>query len=173
MLFMNRGDGKFEPQIVDVSGLGSGAINAEVADFDNDGLLDLLLAADPDNSGRTRSLSQYESKIYRNTGARGGRENHWLRTRFRGVTDAVLIGARVEARAAGTSKRVTTRMVAAKQNYKSGSPLEAHLGLGPHQSVDVDVFLINGKKETFSNLRADRYLELDLGAGTATPVRVK
>lgn len=172
MLFMNRGDGTFEPRPTAFSGLDSAAINAEVADLDNDGLLDLILAADPDNSGAPpRNLEQYESKIYRNTGRHGARQNHWLRTRFSGVADAALIGARVEARAPGTAKLLATRVVASKHSYKSGGPLEAHLGLGGHTRVDVDVFLLSGRKVSFPALLPDRFLELDLVNGNTTTVQ--
>ena len=58
LLFMNRGDGTFAPQPTTFSGLNGPAINAEVADLDNDGLLDLILASDPDNTGTPTSLEQ-------------------------------------------------------------------------------------------------------------------
>jgi FG-GAP-like repeat/ASPIC and UnbV len=172
-LFMNRGDGTFEPTPTELSGLSAGAINVEVADFDNDGLLDLLLAADPDNSGDVHSFDQYQSKIYRNTGLHGGRENHWLRMRFRGVSDAALMGARVEARTRGTGAPLATRVVSSKQSYKSSSPLEAHIGLGPRMTVDIDAFLAGGKKRSFPNVRGDRFVELDLANGTVTTVQAK
>jgi FG-GAP-like repeat/ASPIC and UnbV/FG-GAP repeat len=170
MLFMNQRDGRFEPMPLTFSGLDSGAINAEVADLDNDGLLDLVFAADPDNSGGARSLEQYESKIYRNSGRYGARQNHWVRVRFSGILDARLIGARVEARRAGTSTLLGTRIVASKQSYKSGSPLEAHFGLGNNTHVDLTVVLLDGKTIPFPALRADQFLDLSLTNGRVTAV---
>jgi hypothetical protein len=170
MLFMNRGDGTFKPEPTTFSGLQSGSINVEAADLDNDGLVDLIFAADPDNTGDTKSLDRYETKIYRNTGAHGGRQNHWIRTRFSGVTDAALIGARVEVRGAGVPKLLGTRIVSSKQNYKSGSPLEAHFGLGAQAKVDIDVVLLSGKKISFPSLAADRFLELDLASGKTSAI---
>jgi FG-GAP-like repeat/ASPIC and UnbV len=149
LLFMNQGDGRFAPMPLSFSGLDSGAIGAEAADIDNDGLVDLIFSADPDNSGTTRSLDQYETRIYRNTGRYGAAGNHWLRMRFTGVYDAALIGARVEVRAPGSSRVLGTRVIASKQNYKSGSSLEAHYGLGANTIVDAVVILPGGRTVRF------------------------
>ena len=99
ILFMNRGDGTFELKPTTFSGLDGMGICGEAADLNNDGLLDLVFAADPDNSGPALSMARYESKVYWNTGLHGAQENHWLRLRFSGVKDAELIGARVECHA--------------------------------------------------------------------------
>ena len=56
-LFMNRGDGTFEPKPTTFSGLDSNGICGEAADLNNDGLLDLVFAADPDNSGVVLSMA--------------------------------------------------------------------------------------------------------------------
>jgi hypothetical protein len=168
MLFMNKGDGSFEPKPTTFSGLDAAGINGEVSDLDNDGLLDLVFAADPDNSGTARSLEQYETRFYRNTGSQGARQNHWVRVRFSGIPDARLIGARVEARKAGVPTLLGTRVVASKQSYKSGSPLEAHFGLGNNTHVDLKVVLLDGKTIAFPAVRADRFFELNLMNGSAT-----
>jgi hypothetical protein len=107
ILFMNRGNGVFEPKPTTFSGLDSRGICAEAADLNNDGLLDLVFAADPDNSGIAFSMAAYESKVYWNTGEHGGKNNHWLRLRFSGISDAELIGARVELVARGDSSPVS------------------------------------------------------------------
>ena len=107
ILFMNRGNGVFEPKPTTFSGLDSRGICAEAADLNNDGLLDLVFAADPDNSGVAFSMAAYESKVYWNTGEHGGKNNHWLRLRFSGISDAELIGARVELVARGDSSPVS------------------------------------------------------------------
>ena len=59
----NRRDGTFEPRRTTFSGLDGIAITAEAVDVNNDGLLDLIFAADPDNSGTPVSLEQYESQV--------------------------------------------------------------------------------------------------------------
>jgi predicted dienelactone hydrolase len=71
VLFMNRGNGTFEPKPTTMSGLDGAGICGEAADLDGDGLLDLVFAADPDNTGPALSMARYESKVYWNTGLHG------------------------------------------------------------------------------------------------------
>lgn len=165
MLFMGKGDGTFEVKPTTFSGLDSSGISGEAADLDGDGLLDLVFAADPDNSlgpGQTVAPERYESKVYWNTGAHGAKDNHWLRLRFSGVKDAELIGARVEAFEPGTGKRLGTRVVAANHSYKSGGALEAHFGLGQAQSADITVTLLDGDKQTFLGVGSNQMHSLSL-----------
>ncbi len=160
ILFMNRGDGIFEPKPTTFSGLDSSGICGVAADLNNDGLLDLVFAADPDNSGIAVSMARYESKVYWNTGLHGARENHWLRLRFSGVTDAELIGARVEL-TAGSKKQY--RWIHPDESYKSGNALEVHFGLGKQTVANVKVTLPSGKAISFIGLKADQFLDLNLG----------
>jgi catechol 2,3-dioxygenase-like lactoylglutathione lyase family enzyme len=169
-LFMNRGNGAFEPKPTTFSGLDGSGIGGEAADLNNDGLLDLVFAADPDNSGIPASMDRYESKVYWNTGAFGGRANHWLRVRFSGAGHAVLIGARVEVHEPSSGRLLGLRVVAADQSYKSGSPLEAHFGLGKHKTVSLAVTLTGGKRLVFPNVQANQFIEIDLGKQKLTPV---
>jgi hypothetical protein len=55
-LFMNRGDGTFELMPTTFSGLDGSGICGEAADLNNDGWLDLVFAADPDNSGSEKGV---------------------------------------------------------------------------------------------------------------------
>jgi catechol 2,3-dioxygenase-like lactoylglutathione lyase family enzyme len=167
ILFMNRGDGTFEVKPTTFSGLDSHGICGVAADLNNDGLLDLLFAADPDNTGISLSMDRYESKVYWNTGAFGGRSNHWLRLRFTGVKDAELIGARVELLAAGKEQY---RWIHPDHFYKSGCALEAHFGLGKQTKADVKVTLPSGKTTTFAGVKADQFLDLNLKTSQSTPV---
>jgi len=168
ILFMNRGDGTFEVKSTTFSGLDSNGICGEAADLNDDGLLDLVFAADPDNSGAAMSMARYESKVYWNTGLHGGRENHWLRLRFSGVKDAELIGARIEASASGTRQY---RWIHANHSYKSGGALEAHFGLGRRDAADVKVSLPSGQIIEFPGVQADRFVELDLVRRAHVPVK--
>ena len=171
-LFMNRDDGTFELKPTTFSGLDSTGISGEAADLNNDGLLDLVFAADPDNSGGGRAKvppDRYQDKVYWNTGRHGARENHWLRLRFSGVSAAELIGARVAVYPPSTSdprpvtaKPLATRAIASNHSYKSGGALEAHFGLGKHERVDVAVTLLSGRQVGFAGVTADRFLDLDL-----------
>jgi hypothetical protein len=168
-LFMNKGDGTFEPKPTTFSGLDGSGICGEAADLNNDGFLDLVLAAGPDNSGLALGMDRYGSKVCWNTGLHGARENHWLRLRFGGVSDAELIGARIEALEPGTSKLIGMRVLAANQSYKSGSPLEVHFGLGRRGVVDLRVTFLSDKV-TVSGVAADCCLELDAQASGTRPV---
>ncbi len=174
MLFMNLGNGTFEPKPTTFSGLDASGISGEAADLNNDGLLDLVFAADPDNSsgGRTPQPEQYQDRVYWNTGLHGAHANHWLRLRFSGVTDAELIGARVEVREPGSGRILGSPVIAADHCYKSGSALEAHFGLGKATTVDVAVTPLGGKPRTFPAVTTSRFLELDLKTQFATVVGV-
>jgi catechol 2,3-dioxygenase-like lactoylglutathione lyase family enzyme len=160
ILFMNRGDGTFEPKPTTFSGLDSHGICGEAADLNNDGLLDLVFAADPDNSGVVLSMAGYESKVYWNTGLHGGKGNHWLRLTFAGIKDAELIGARVEVAAGG---RKQYRWIHSNHSYKSGGALDAHFGLGRATSAEVKVTLLSGQTKTFAGITADKTHGLTLG----------
>ena len=50
ILFLNQGDGTFKPMPMAFSGINTLGICGEAADLNNDGLLDLVFAAQPDNS---------------------------------------------------------------------------------------------------------------------------
>jgi hypothetical protein len=170
ILFMNRGDGTFEVKPTTFSGLDGNGICGVAADLNNDGLLDLLFAADPDNTGVVLSMDRYESKVYWNTGLHGAKENHWLRLRFSGVKDAELIGAKVELLAAGKKQY---RWIHPDHFYKSGCALEAHFGLGKATSADLKVTLLSGKTATFAGVKADQFLDLNLVAKKMVPVETK
>jgi catechol 2,3-dioxygenase-like lactoylglutathione lyase family enzyme len=167
ILFMNRGDGAFEVKPTTFSGLDSHGICGVATDLNNDGFLDLLFAADPDNTGIALSLDLYESKVYWNTGAFGARSNHWLRLRFSGVKDAELIGARVELTSRGTKQY---RWIHPDQFYKSGCALEAHFGLGKQTYADLKVTLPSGKTVSFVGVKADQFLDLNLKTSQTTQV---
>jgi hypothetical protein len=164
-LFMGKGDGSFEAKPTTFSGLDGSGISGEAADLNGDGLLDLLFAADPGNSiGLNQSiadvpLERFESKVYRNTGEHGGKQNHWLHLTFTGVTDAELIGARVELTADGKKQY---RWIHTNHSYKSGGALDVHFGLSKATSANVKVTLLNGKTQTFEKVAADRSQTLEI-----------
>ena len=167
MLFMGRGDGSFELQPTAFSGLDASGVCGQVADLNNDGLLDIVFAADPDNSGASTEGHRYQDKVYLNAGLHGARENHWLRLRFAGVSDAELLGARVEAHEPGTGRLLGMRAVASHDSYKSGCPLEVHFGLGEHATVDLSVHLPGDRVITSDAVAADHYVSLNLASGNA------
>jgi hypothetical protein len=159
LFFSNKGDGTFEPKPTTFSGLDASGIAGEAADLNNDGLLDLVFAADPDNTGGATDIARYESKVYWNTGGHGAKQNHWLHFTFFGLKDAELIGARVELAAAGKKQY---RWIHSNHSYKSGGALDAHFGLGKVTTADVSVKLLDGRTRTFAGLAADRTHMLEL-----------
>jgi hypothetical protein len=161
MLFMGKGDGTFEVRPTTFSGLDASGISVEAADLDGDGLLDLVFAADPDNStdGREVAPERYESKVYWNTGSHGAKANHWLHLTFTGLKGAELIGARIELTADGKKQY---RWIHSNHSYKSGGALDAHFGLGEATTAAVKVTLLSGKTQTFANLASDQNHALSL-----------
>jgi len=166
-LFLNKGDGTFDLKPTTFSGLDAGGICGEAADLNNDGLLDLVFASDPDNSGLALSMERYESRVYWNNGLHGARQNHWLRLRFSGVKDAELIGARVEVTATGMKQY---RWIHSNHSYKSGGALDAHFGLGKHECVELKVTLPSGKQFSLGDVKTDQFAELDLKTNTLAEV---
>ena len=167
ILFMNKGDGTFELKPTTFSGLDENGICGEAADLNNDGLLDLVFAADPDNSGLATDKRRHEDRVYWNTGQHSEKENHWLRLRFAGVSDAELIGARVLVHKAGQAgkrdaKPLGMRTLHPNHSYKSSGALEVHFGLGKHREVDIAVMRLAGQPTRFSNVKVDRFLEANL-----------
>ena len=161
ILFMGKGNGTFEAQPTTFSGLDSSGISGEAADLNGDGLLDLLFAADPANSagGRPVAPERFESKVYWNTGEHGAKKNHWLHLTFTGLSNAELIGARVELSADG---RKQYRWIHSNHTYKSGGAMEAHFGLGDADTAGVTVRLLSGEIRNFAHLTADKPHNLTL-----------
>ena len=183
--YLNNGDGTFRLLRSAEAGIFDNCLFAEAADLDNDGLLDLVCARDPANNSpividaaaraewkqqrfqRGLPAGLDHSLILRNLGQFGGKENHWLRLRFAGVTDAELAGARVEVhepRAAGISqgKLVGSRIVFSSHHHKAGTPMEVHFGLAKRPAVEVKVTLLDGKTKTFTAIAADKIHTLSM-----------
>lgn len=159
MLWMNRGDGSFEVKPTSYSGLDGSGISGEAVDLNRDGLLDLFIAADPDNTGVALDIARYESKVYWNTGEHGGKQNHWLHLTFFGLSQAELIGARIELTADG---RKQYRWIHSNHSYKSGGALDAHFGLGKATQADVTVTLLDGRTLRCASIVSNQSVPLNL-----------
>ncbi|MCA9121637.1 MAG: CRTAC1 family protein [Planctomycetaceae bacterium] len=160
-LLMGKGDGTFEIKPTTFSGLDSSGISGEAADLNGDGLLDLVFAADPANSAGSAPVApeRFESKVYWNSGERGAKQNHWLHLTFTGLTDAELIGARVELIADG---RKQYRWIHSNHTYKSGGALDSHFGLGKATTAEITVTLLDGHSKNFPRLAVDMTHKLTL-----------
>ena len=90
--------------------------------------------------------------------------------RFSGVSDAELIGARIEVSAKGHKQY---RWIQSNHAYKSGSPLEAHFGLGKNTTANVSITFPGGKVSRYKNLKADQFLDLNIKARRSTLVGKK
>lgn len=173
-LFMNQGDGTFEAKSTTFSGLDATGLSVEAADLNNDGLVDLVIGADPDNTGQATTLDAYESIVYKNTGRHGARDNHWLRLRFSGVSDAELLGAHVTAHPTGEGEGVLgMRGLYNNRSYRSHHPLQAHFGLADRSAVDVQVRLVGGRTVTFEDVQANQFVDADLSTGRVAPVEAR
>ena len=168
VLFMNRGDGTFEVTTTEFSGLDINSIALEAADLNNDGLLDLVTVADPDNSYIRVSekiqplpLDRYASKVFWNTGAGDAALNHWIRMRFTGISHPELIGARVE-RLGPEGSTMGIRDVFSNHSYKSAGAVEVHWGLDKSSSAKFKITLQSGKSLVVDVSQVDRIMDVDL-----------
>ena len=132
--------------------------------------MDLVFAADPDNCGVATERGRYESRVYWNTGEHSARQNHWIRLCFTGVTDAELIGARVEVSTAGKEQY---RWIHSNHTYKSGGALDAHFGLGSATNADVTVTLLDGRTKAIlcSRRRQKLHTIADQAMNPSRPVK--
>jgi hypothetical protein len=109
------------------------------ADFDNDGRLDLFLAS---------WWLETNSMLLRNETPAAG---HWLAVKLEAPTGTNRqgIGARVNVYPAGRhadpAARLASREIATGYGYASAQLPIAHIGLGTHSAVDVEILLPHNK----------------------------
>jgi len=157
LLFRNLGDGRF-----DEIGLQAGAPfrgkrvgrGLAVADFDNDGALDLLVSHLDDSPA-----------LLRNT----GKTQHWLRIRTVGArSNRDGFGARITLTAGGVTQ---TGEVRANSSYLSASDARVHFGLG--QATRAEAIVIHwpsGQVDTLREEKADQDLIIQEGRGVVRRV---
>jgi hypothetical protein len=117
-----------------------------VSDFDGDGGLDFIV-------NNYNAPAQYFVNRVPNRG-------HWLRIRLRGrQSNREGIGAILRARA-GDLRMM--RVVTAGDGYASQYSRVVHFGLGDAAAVDqLEISWPSGRKQTFTNVAADRFIEID------------
>ena len=147
-LYRNLGGGKFQEIAAEVSEdllVGKSARGSAVADYDNDGDLDILAV----------NLNDRPS-LYRNE---GGNRNHWINIKLEGTrSNRSAIGARVEIEAGG---RKQISEVLSGGSYLSHDDIRVHFGLGDATRVDrVRIRWPNGNTQEPGGLDADRFVTI-------------
>jgi len=123
---------------------------AAIADFDNDGDLDILVS----NNGQPPQLLRND----------GGNANHWLQL--------LLIGTRSNRDAVGARVKVTSGDLVLYDERKGGMSYQSaqdprlHFGLGQHRPVEeVEIKWPSGELTKLTNLKSDQILAVEEGKG--------
>ena len=152
LLFLNQRDGTFknvskqvgaDVQIPQVSR------GIAIADLFNDGRLEVVV----ENLVGKPMILRPE----------GGPRNHWISFQLEGSKNRLALNARIKATAGDL---VQLGEVLSGGSYLSQHDLRIHFGLADHAHVDqVEIFWPGGKKETLTNLAADRFYIVREGEG--------
>jgi hypothetical protein len=124
-----------------------------VADFDNDGRLDLFVAN-----------ANSEPYLYRNTMPAGP---HWVQFSLEGTkSNRAAVGAQVRLTAGGMTR---LQFISGGNSFAGQSSNRIHFGLGESSKIDrVEVRWPTGQREVFSGLVADKLQKIVEGKGTKT-----
>jgi hypothetical protein len=154
-LFRNLGGKTFEELMTEagadvaLSRVGRGCA---FGDFNNDGAVDVLLAA------------VNEPPVLLRNDARGG--GHWLTVRLIGTkSNRSAIGARVLAR---YGNRAQARERTSQSSFLCSNDPRLHFGLGDAASADLEVIWPSGRKDRFPGVPADRIVTLREGDATVS-----
>jgi hypothetical protein len=176
ILFMNRGDGTFEPVPTTVSGIDENGIAAEAVDLNGDGLLDIYVIKDINNSDPltgglpTVPPSEFTDSVFWNTGLLGGKDNHWMRIRLAGRPHGELIGAKLRVYAPD-GRLIGRRDLLPVSSFKSSLHLEVHFGLGKTSSPRLEVELPGGRRIEVPSPPIDAVIEVDVNTASARVLR--
>ncbi|MEM7051734.1 MAG: ASPIC/UnbV domain-containing protein [Acidobacteriota bacterium] len=153
------------PRYVDVAmalgaDQGLDARGLAIADFDNDGDLDLAINNNPGDSGDPERARP--SLLRNDVGAR----HHWLSVELEGTaSNRSAIGARVTLEIAGEPQ---TQLVVAGSSYASQHHRRLSFGLGEEPQADrLTVHWPSGLVETFTELPARHRLRIIEGQGSS------
>jgi enediyne biosynthesis protein E4 len=134
---------------------------AALADFNDDGLLDLVVA----NLGAP-------ARIWRNVGSGSAGSpapmGHWLSVKVEEAgSNRDAIGAVVETK---TGDAVARREIVVGGGHAGGQLGPTHIGLGPATSVDVRVTWPDGEVGPWMTVAADQAIDIERGAAAPTPI---
>jgi hypothetical protein len=136
---------------------------AAVADFNLDGLLDLVEV----NFGAPVRLWRNTGTGGNGSGAGGSGAGHWLGLRLsQPGPNRDAIGAWVEAK---VGEMTVSREVMVGGGHVSGALGPMHFGLGPADRAEIRVTWPDGEVGPWTTVEGDQYVSLDRGIGTATP----
>jgi enediyne biosynthesis protein E4 len=153
LMFRNNGHGVFE-NVSDLLGpdfqLPRVSRGAAVADFDNDGDLDILV----NNNGQAPQLLRND----------GGNSNHWLQILLIGTkSNRDGVGARVKVSAGNLILQDQRK---GGMSYQSAQDPRLHFGLGPHSNVDaIEIFWPSGSVTRLASIKSDQIIAVSEGVG--------
>ncbi len=121
-----------------------------IADFDNDGKLDIFVA----NANSTPNL-------YRNTMPSG---QHWVQLALQGTkSNKAAVGAQVRLTAGGSTR---LQYISGGNSFAGQSSNRVHFGLGDVAKIDqIEVRWPTGIKEVFTGIEADKLSRIVEGTG--------
>jgi hypothetical protein len=156
LLFLNQRDGTFRNisrQVGKAMRIEQVSRGVAVGDLFNDGRLEAVVG---NLVGKPMILRP-----------EGGPQNHWISFQLEGVKcNRLALNARVRATAGDL---VQLGEVLSGGSYLSQHDLRIHFGLGDHHRLDrAEVLWPDGKKETLSNLDADRFYLVREGEGVVS-----
>jgi hypothetical protein len=122
-----------------------------IADFDNDGRLDMFVAN-----------ANGEPYLYRNTEPTG---NHWVQFALEGTkSNKTAVGAQVRLTAAGMTR---LQFISGGNSFAGQSSSRVHFGLGESTKIDrIEVRWPAGESEVFTGLAIDKIQKIVEGTGT-------
>jgi len=152
-MFRNNGDGTFNEVSKELGPAFQEKYvtrGVAVADYDNDGDMDILVCDWNDTA-----------KLWRNN---GGNRNNWLMVKTVGTrSNRDGMGARVKVTAGGITQ---TDQVKCGGSYLSDSDRRLHFGLGKSKTVDlIEVRWPSGLVEQFRDIKANQLVVLTEGEG--------
>jgi len=148
-LFLNRGDGTFQPVTTELSGINEMALASQAVDVDGDGRLEAVLMR------REEKNPQAPVMVFWNTGRQfGAKDNHWLKVSLSGLPQRQLIGAKLLVQ--NQNGKLFGRRDYTVDSMRGSHDPEAHFGLGAETTVDLLVKLPSGTEHTFKSLQADQ-----------------
>lgn len=155
-LFFNNGDGTFTRQMTGaaVNQIGFVSGNVPVADYDNDGDLDLFL---PNWENQNNIL------LRNNTGA-----NNWIQIKCQGVkSNAYGIGAKVWINATIDGAEITQlREIKTNTGCRSQGGMNAHFGLGDADQIkSLRIIWPSNQEDIFETVQVNQNVTIKEGEG--------